>query len=420
MPLAHPHVKGRPVGLPQELHPHRLEQAVVLLRAQNRKALLCIVVDAADNAQIAADEIGEARSFIRDLLREKIPRDVRLVALCRTHRLEEFLDPPPSALRLELKGFTQAETATHLRNFFPARASVTSMSSTGSAPKIQGFKRWRCRQAGYCRTFSEGWAPIRPRFQTAIGNLLAKAIAKLRDEAGSTERLKSSASARDSAVLRPLVPISVLSSMSDVPASAIKSFAVELGRPLVVTGETIQFFDEPAETWFREKFKPKAAQLREFITSIKPLSSGSPYVAGALPQLMLEAGQFDDLVALALSSEALPELSPLDRRDVELQRLQFALKASLREKRYLDAAKLALKAGGETAGEERAAAPHCKRTQTSLLYSSKVTAYRNLFHAGLLAPAGSVRIMAMKPRFCPVAQNCGGMHEADCGWPRNG
>jgi hypothetical protein len=141
--------------------------------------------------------------------------------------------------------------------------------------------------------------------------------------------------------------------MSGVPVSAIKSFAYDLGRPLIVTGETIQFFDEPSETWFREQFKPTAADLSAFITSIRPLSSVSTYVAAALPQLMLEAGQFDDLVALALSSESLPELNPLDRRDVELQRLQFALKASLRTKRYLDAAKLALKTGGETAGDER-------------------------------------------------------------------
>ena len=66
-----------------------------------------------------------------------------------------------------------------------------------------------------------------------------------------------------------------------------------------------------------------------------------------------EAGQFSELVSLALTSTALPETSPLEKRDVELQRLQFALKASLRSKRYLDAAKLALKAGGETAGDTR-------------------------------------------------------------------
>ena len=91
----------------------------------------------------------------------------------------------------------------------------------------------------------------------------------------------------------------------------------------------------------------------KFIEILKPLASSSSYVAAVLPQLMLEAGQFSELVELALSSEGLPEGSPLEQRDIELQRLQFAVKASLRAKRYADAAKLALKAGGETAAEDR-------------------------------------------------------------------
>ena len=59
------------------------------------------------------------------------------------------------------------------------------------------------------------------------------------------------------------------------------------------------------------------------------------------------------MVSLALTSRALPEASEIERRDVELHRLQFALKASLRLGRYVDATKLALKAGGETAGDDR-------------------------------------------------------------------
>ena len=67
---------------------------------------------------------------------------------------------------------------------------------------------------------------------------------------------------------------------------------------------------------------------------------------------MLEAGQLGELIDLALSSSLLPTNS-IERRDVELQRLQFALKASLRAKRFADAAKLALKAAQETAGDAR-------------------------------------------------------------------
>ena len=81
---------------------YRLEQAVTLMWGTNPDSLLCIVIDAADNAQMVAEESGETRSFARDLLREKIPAGVRLVFLCRSHR-QAMLDPPTNALRLELR-----------------------------------------------------------------------------------------------------------------------------------------------------------------------------------------------------------------------------------------------------------------------------------------------------------------------------
>ena len=45
---------------------------------------------------------------------------------------------------------------------------------------------------------------------------------------------------------------------------------------------------------------------------------------------MLEAGQFDELIELALRGRALPDDDELTRRDDEYQRLQFRLKAALR------------------------------------------------------------------------------------------
>lgn len=96
---------------------YRLRQSITSLRSKNPQALLCIIIDAAHNAQMAAEEIGEARSFVRDLIREQLPEGVRLVALCRTHR-QEYLEPPPAALRLDLHSFSRAETATYLRQIF--------------------------------------------------------------------------------------------------------------------------------------------------------------------------------------------------------------------------------------------------------------------------------------------------------------
>lgn len=96
----------------------RVKASIAALRAVSFDALLCIAIDAADNARMAANEIGETRSFARDLLREEMPEGVRLVVLCRTHR-RQLLDPSPQALCLEIKPFSRAETAVYLRQAFP-------------------------------------------------------------------------------------------------------------------------------------------------------------------------------------------------------------------------------------------------------------------------------------------------------------
>ncbi len=331
---------------------YRLRQGIDSLRSKNPQALLCIIIDAADNAQMAAEETGEARSFVRDLIREQLPEGVRLVALCRTHR-QKHLAPPPNALPHELKPFSQNETAAYLWRFFSdaTKQDIEEFHRLSSQnPRVQAMALSR-KNTGLSEIL-RSLGPDPTTVDDAIKNLLEDSIAKLRDEA-VIERSQIDKICAGLAVLRPLIPLSVLSSMSGVEEAAIKSFAFDLGRPLLITGEAIQFFDEPAETWFRERFKPAAGELAAFLENLNPLAANSAYVASVLPQLMLEAGQFDELVELALNSEALPGASPIEKRDIELQRLQFALKASLRAKRYADAAKLSLKAGGESAGDER-------------------------------------------------------------------
>jgi hypothetical protein len=331
---------------------HRLSQATSVLRARNPSAVLCVVVDAADNAQMAAEEIGETRSFVRDLLREKMPEGVCVVALCRPYRVE-LLDPPPNSLSLELSPFTRAETADHLRRHFTVanERDVDEFHRLSSHnPRVQALAL--SRRESLPETL-RNLGPNPTTVEGTINDMLERSIAVLRDAAGPLAHTQVDLICAGLAALRPLIPISVLASMANVSPAAITSFALDLGRPLLVNGDTIQFYDEPAESWFRNRFRPEASNLGAFITRLKALSSSNVYVASALPQLMLEAGQFSELVALALASEGLPDTSPVERRDVELQRLQFAFKASLRLRRYSDAAKLALKAGGESAGNDR-------------------------------------------------------------------
>lgn len=331
---------------------NRITQSIDSLRTAHPHALLCIVIDAADNAQVAAQEISEPRSFARDLLREPMPDGARLVLTCRTHRIE-YLDPPPHTLKLQLKPFNRVETERLLRLSYPDATDLDVDEFhrlTSHNPRVQATAL--SRKLGLPETL-RALGPNPKTVDDTLSHLLNEAILRLRDQVGTFESAQVDAICSALAVLRPLVPISVLAAVAQVSEAAVKSFAIDLGRPLLLLGDAVQFFDEPAETWFKARYKPKAADFTAFIDRLKPLATESAYIASTLPQLLLEAGHISELVELALSSTGLPASSPVEKRDVDLQRLQFALKAVLRAKRYAEASKLALKAGGVTAGETR-------------------------------------------------------------------
>lgn len=329
----------------------RLSQAIGLLRAREPGASLCLLIDAADNADMAAEEQHEA-SFVRDLIRAPLPSGVRLVFTCRTHRRHR-LAAPPEAHEIELKPFNEAETEQHLRGVYPdaTQEEVSEFAFLSSSnPRVQALALER--KLPIVEMLQE-LGPSPSTVERAIGELLQRAVSKLKDRAGSTESTQIDLICQGLAILRPLIPIAILAKISGTSESAVRSFALDLGRPLFVKGNSLHFLDEPAETWFRESFKPDADGLSRFLDRVRPLAKESSYVASTLPQLLLAAGEMDELINLALSAEGLPTGNPLERRDVELQRLVFALKACLDQGRHLSATKLALKAAGEVAGESR-------------------------------------------------------------------
>ncbi len=330
----------------------RLGQAVRSLRASTAGAHLCVIVDAADNAEIAAEEQGEPGSFVRDLIRAPLPDGVHLAFTSRTHR-RSSLQAPLEVQELPLRPFTQEESARHLRSRYPesTEAEVSEFAFlTSSNPRVQALA---LSQGLSLHDTLKQLGPGPTTVERAISDLLDSAVARLRDQAGKVERSQIDLICQGLAVLRPLVPISVLSQLSGTSEGAVRSFALDLGRPLLLKGSSLHFIDEPAETWFRDSFRPNATTLTTFLERLRPLATQSSYAAAVLPQVLLEAGKLDELVQLALSGQALPIDNPLEKRDVEIQRLTFALQACLRNGRYLAAAKIALKSGAECAGEQR-------------------------------------------------------------------
>ena len=331
---------------------YRLRQSIEVLKGSDPGARLVLLIDAADNAEMAAKEYQERASFAKDLIGEQLPDSVVLLFLSRSHRIEK-LDPPNGYVDLKLRTFSEDETGNLLRKRFPAATSHDVLEFhrlSSENPRVQATAL--DRDLGLPETLLM-LGPDPTTVEDAIKNIFEQSIKQLLDSTPKAEAKQIHRLCEALAALRPFIPIEVLSLASGLSESAIRTFILDLGRPLSLTGDAVQFFDEPSETWFRETYKPTESRLIKFITALQPFALKNSYVASALPQLMLEAGQYGELVDLVLSDGELPDGNPVDKRNASLQRLQFALKAALRNERYDDAAKLALKAGGETAGNDR-------------------------------------------------------------------
>ncbi|PKV11009.1 hypothetical protein CVO74_22455 [Xanthomonas prunicola] len=332
----------------------RVEQASIVVRSRSADAHLILILDAADNAEMAAEEFHHPPSFPRLLLTEALPDNVRLVLTSRPHRIDK-LHPPPGVTRFDLDGFTQQETEHLLRTRFTeiVEADVLEFHRlTSRNPRVQRTAL-DLDPAAPLATVLRSLGPSPRTVDDTIADLLERAVSQTRHAASAIERTQIDRICAALATLRPFVPIRVIALTAGVDEGLVRSFVHDLGKPLLIREDSVQFRDEPTETWFQEHFRPGHEELDAFVRRLRPLARESRYAASALPALMLSTDRFDELVHLALDDDALPENDEIARRDVELQRLEFATLAALRARRYADAAKLALKAGGRVAADGR-------------------------------------------------------------------
>lgn len=330
----------------------RVIQASLALAARQDEAMLVLVIDAADNAQMIANDLDDGDSFPRLLLRETFPQNTRIVFTGRPHRIA-LLEPPSTAQRITLRTFDLEETRAHLCLHYPGANADDAKEFhrlTSQNPRVQAYFLSASSSVSGMLSML-GHTP--QSVDDTIARSLARTVDRLLDDAVGVERAQFDRLFAALATLRPFVPTDILARVADVPVAMARSAVLDLGQSVLLRDDAVQFRDEPTEDWFRRTYRPATAALHTFIAPLKALAASSEYVAAALPQLMLEAGEFDELVELALLGEGLPATGAIARRDIELQRLRFALKAAVRRARYRDAAHLALKTAQLAAADER-------------------------------------------------------------------
>ena len=294
----------------------------------------------------------QANLFCSRVIREKIPNGCRLVLLCRTERIH-LLQPQSFINQLELEPFSKEETIENLGKWFPKaneQDGIEFYRLTSGNPRVQA----NALDVKYdsINKLLTSLGPSGTSVEKQIEFQLNTAISKIKDLIPQEHHPQVNSICLGIAIY-PHIPIDVLSKVANVSIEHIRSFVSDIGRSLWLSDTSIQFRDEPAETWFRNTFLATKENYEEYITALEPLAHQLPYVAEVLPQLYLQARQYDKLIAIALSDSYLPEDNPIDARNIRVYRLQFAFKAALKLKNYKDAIKLAMRAGEEVAGNQR-------------------------------------------------------------------
>ena len=330
----------------------RIEASVKSLKKVTKEAQLFILVDAADNAEMAVIEYTQS-CFAHELLRETMPDGCKLVLLCRTERIH-LLQPQSFISQIELEPFSEEETLANLKKWFPdanEKDGIEFHRLTFGNPRVQANALDVKHDSIHKLLASLG--PSGTSVEKQIELQLNTAISKMRDLIPQEHHHQINSICLGLASLPPHIPIDVLSKVANVSVDHVKSFVSDIGRSLWLYDTSIQFSDEPTETWFRSTFLATKKNYEEYIAALEPLSHQLPYVAEVLPQLYLQAGQYNKLIAIALSDDFLPENNPIDARNIRVYRLQFAFKAALKLKNFKDAIKLAMRAGEEVAGNQR-------------------------------------------------------------------
>ncbi|WP_224404018.1 hypothetical protein [Pseudonocardia sp. ICBG1034] len=330
----------------------RIGRATEALAREQPGALLTIVIDAADNAALAAAD-HQQRTVVTDLLREDWPVNARLVQLCRPERLDLLDVPTTGVTRMALDGFGRPESLLHLRTRFPEateRDGDELHALSGGNPRVQAMALDKADSAAAALS-SIRIAHTGPG--EVLDSLLSEQIRGVADQ-GHLLKRELERLAEALATLHPVIPLEDLAAITEVSVDAIRSFAVALGRGLHTTESTVQFRDEPTETWFRTTYAPAPARLREFVADLMPLAARSSYLASNLPQLLFEAGMLVELVELVLSDSGLPgDTGEHQAREIARARARFALCATLHQGHNAEAALLAIKIGALSSGHSR-------------------------------------------------------------------
>lgn len=303
----------------------RLESSAAAMAATAPGALLLVAVDAADNSVLAAQSRSPAEvSFVHDIVTmEQLPSNVRILVSARTGRLDE-LHLPNFFEKIALPAFSHAETAGNVARFWQASPAWVDdfHHLSGGVPRVQAYAFENAA------TSSEmALEALRPNGKSLDQVFREQFNFALRKSARVSDIEEVCAGLIT--LPRP-IPLTDLAAVLELPESTIIDICGDLAPGVRTTHGSLSFADEDFESFIREAAGVAISRVRMRTAEHFMLRAQvDAYAALNVAPALLDAGRGKELLELVErepepAAEVVPD--PIRRREVQLQRLQSAIR----------------------------------------------------------------------------------------------
>lgn len=307
----------------------RLAQAAKTIRTQSSKRGLLIIIDAADNAQVEADDRHE-EAFPK-LLLSAIGEDpidgVRLLLTARTHRKNRVINHT-LVKEKKLGPFTDQEASEFLKVRKPNASRVEiakALARSGRNARILDYlvQTWDTNVLG-----KSSASPI--TVPEIIAQSCTKIFSNLHIAGWADSEINEFFVALS--LLPPPIPLDELANALGWSATQVKTAASDLAPMLEVTLHGAIFRDEPTETYIRETYSEQPEAQRSIADRLLSSQATSPYAAEGLPHFLVVIKDSDRAFALAESTSFPTTVqSEFGRRRLTLARLRAAFRLAVAE-----------------------------------------------------------------------------------------
>lgn len=303
----------------------RLELAAVAMAATVPDGLLVIAIDAADNSVLAAQTRSPAEaSFVHDLVTlDRLPSNVRILVSARTGRLNE-LRLPKFFEKFPLPAFSRTETASNVARYWEApQPWIDDFHHLSSGiPRVQAYAFEHA--ASTPMHALDALRPFGKNLDQVFREQFMFALSK-----NARESDLENVCAGLISLPRP-IPLADLATVLGLPEATINDICTDLAPGVRSANELLSFADEDFESFVREAAGTAIANVQARTAEHFLQHAGSnAYAALNVAPALFSAGRGKALLELVErepepATEVMPD--PIRRREVQVQRLQAAIR----------------------------------------------------------------------------------------------